>query len=601
MASSTALGDGVDMADVFFNGRINVSQLLLLVFESVLNSNSSAWYISNLDRSSASDSTPYQKLTNEPPTIPPKNIIGQITAHPIWAALSADIFTGQIIASLIVLTFVAVFLLREWISQNARPGVFEDEEVFPDMPPAANDPPLQPAPHPPVPVAPHALPHPADLERQQQNAIRELERLRAREGAHVQKEGSVSENGNGVGDFGMSKVDSKRKKEKVYASDSGTECSDEEGLDHQKGKGRARTTSLKIKSGNLRRRAVNLSSPGSSMTIDPSTFDNSFAPHDSSLESDVGASVETNGTTTTSPTSFSSPSPPLHQYPLPSPTFDPDETPKSSPSRTPQRLHDLTAYHAPEELDPLGSLTSQESYEHHSPDFVEGVEKIDLEWDQSFNSDASLSNDATSHRDESEDAPAASGTIGVYPLQSSSFVPSPGVGVSDARQHSDVFRESPYDIFGLDFDLENEQQHYFLDPDREDLEPPSPRIVPVELPLEVARPAVAVEENGREPEHDLRRDDDDEDEEEPDEDADEELWNDDAHWDGIEVQEVPGGQEQGAEGVPAAPDPNLGLGMRRGDQNVAAAANIELPPDVADDLEGNVEDDMEGAMEGLWF
>ena len=49
-------------------------------------------------------------------------------------ALSADIFTGQIIASLIVLTFVAVFLLREWISQNARPGVFEDEEPLPEDP-----------------------------------------------------------------------------------------------------------------------------------------------------------------------------------------------------------------------------------------------------------------------------------------------------------------------------------------------------------------------------------------------------------------------------------------------------------------------------------
>lgn len=40
--------------------------------------------------------------------------------------LSTDIFTGQIIASLIVLAFLAVFLLREWIQQNARPGVFDD-------------------------------------------------------------------------------------------------------------------------------------------------------------------------------------------------------------------------------------------------------------------------------------------------------------------------------------------------------------------------------------------------------------------------------------------------------------------------------------------
>uniref|UniRef100_A0A0W0F5D3 RING-type E3 ubiquitin transferase n=2 Tax=Moniliophthora roreri TaxID=221103 RepID=A0A0W0F5D3_MONRR len=47
--------------------------------------------------------------------------------HPLWLSLSSDIFTGQIIASLVVLTFVAIFLLREWIAQNARPGVFDDD------------------------------------------------------------------------------------------------------------------------------------------------------------------------------------------------------------------------------------------------------------------------------------------------------------------------------------------------------------------------------------------------------------------------------------------------------------------------------------------
>lgn len=52
----------------------------------------------------------------------------RISNRPFWSMLSADIFAGQIIASLIVLIFVAIFLLREWISQNARPGVFEDED-----------------------------------------------------------------------------------------------------------------------------------------------------------------------------------------------------------------------------------------------------------------------------------------------------------------------------------------------------------------------------------------------------------------------------------------------------------------------------------------
>ncbi|KAH7910305.1 hypothetical protein BJ138DRAFT_1009132 [Hygrophoropsis aurantiaca] len=56
------------------------------------------------------------------------SVFQQIWTRPFWQTLSADIFTGQIIASLIVLVFVAVFLLREWISQNARPGVFEDDD-----------------------------------------------------------------------------------------------------------------------------------------------------------------------------------------------------------------------------------------------------------------------------------------------------------------------------------------------------------------------------------------------------------------------------------------------------------------------------------------
>lgn len=40
--------------------------------------------------------------------------------------VSSDIFTGQIITTIIIVVFLAVFLLREWIVQNARPGVFGD-------------------------------------------------------------------------------------------------------------------------------------------------------------------------------------------------------------------------------------------------------------------------------------------------------------------------------------------------------------------------------------------------------------------------------------------------------------------------------------------
>ncbi|KIK61910.1 hypothetical protein GYMLUDRAFT_42329 [Collybiopsis luxurians FD-317 M1] len=43
--------------------------------------------------------------------------------HPVWISLSANVFTGQIITAIIVITFMAIFPLREWITQNARPGL----------------------------------------------------------------------------------------------------------------------------------------------------------------------------------------------------------------------------------------------------------------------------------------------------------------------------------------------------------------------------------------------------------------------------------------------------------------------------------------------
>ncbi|KAH0835462.1 hypothetical protein J3R83DRAFT_9100 [Lanmaoa asiatica] len=71
-------------------------------------------------------------------------ILHRFASRAFWQTLSSDIFAGQIIASLIVLIFVAVFLLREWISQNARPGVFEEDEIAgvpPQDPPVPKPPP----------------------------------------------------------------------------------------------------------------------------------------------------------------------------------------------------------------------------------------------------------------------------------------------------------------------------------------------------------------------------------------------------------------------------------------------------------------------------
>lgn len=104
--------------------------------------NSTAWWISARPRSPSSSSSSFfsynltirsqanASATNA--TLPlyandsNSPSLNALFAHPLLRTVSADIFTGQIIATLIVLVFIAVFLLREWISQNARPGIFEE-------------------------------------------------------------------------------------------------------------------------------------------------------------------------------------------------------------------------------------------------------------------------------------------------------------------------------------------------------------------------------------------------------------------------------------------------------------------------------------------
>lgn len=93
--------------------------------------------------------------TDAQPSGPPS-----LFTHPLYRAISSDIFSGQIIASIIVLTFVAIFLLREWITQNARPGVFEDGDAGVDAAEALPPPPDLPPPQPPAHLAPPVLPRP---------------------------------------------------------------------------------------------------------------------------------------------------------------------------------------------------------------------------------------------------------------------------------------------------------------------------------------------------------------------------------------------------------------------------------------------------------
>ncbi|KAF7309457.1 RING-CH-type domain-containing protein [Mycena indigotica] len=145
---------------------------------------STAWWIS--DRPRPADAPEYRSpiymlfYAESPTAPPPDSFFGRVAAHPLWQTLSADIFTGQIIASLVVLTFVAVFLLREWISQNARPGVFEDEEQPAQAPPVLEEAP---------PPAQERLPLPRqnamvmdrlELAERRRHVLRNLERARQR-------------------------------------------------------------------------------------------------------------------------------------------------------------------------------------------------------------------------------------------------------------------------------------------------------------------------------------------------------------------------------------------------------------------------------------
>ncbi|OJT03305.1 ERAD-associated E3 ubiquitin-protein ligase doa10 [Trametes pubescens] len=117
--------------------------------------NHAAWWISALKRPEHEpdlfDDIPANATatnTTSPATPTPHH--HGILTHPVVLQVSSDIVAGQIIASMIVIAFVAIFLLREWITQNARPGIFEDGDV-----PAEEDAPeaVPPAPE----VAPPAI------------------------------------------------------------------------------------------------------------------------------------------------------------------------------------------------------------------------------------------------------------------------------------------------------------------------------------------------------------------------------------------------------------------------------------------------------------
>lgn len=155
MARTVAMDNYLDLEIVLHVGRIYVRSSASLTCPYITNFFYRAWWISGREQQLDSLQDPLMTTPGNA-TVPfwrSGTIIHRLTTRPFWQSLSADIFAGQIIASLIVLTFVAVFLLREWISQNARPGVFEEDEIGG---PALGDPPvLEPLPAVQAPIEPN--------------------------------------------------------------------------------------------------------------------------------------------------------------------------------------------------------------------------------------------------------------------------------------------------------------------------------------------------------------------------------------------------------------------------------------------------------------
>lgn len=167
MVGISTIYDGVDMEILFCYGRKYVCSLRLSSDCVTSNALRSAWWINDRPRPPTPSlfETYYANVTLSD-TSANKTANVTMVAFPVWRTLSSDIFTGQIIASLIVLTFLGIFLLREWILQNARPGVFEDEELLEGanelQPPQVlpvQDQPLQVEEEEAPPADPGALPH----------------------------------------------------------------------------------------------------------------------------------------------------------------------------------------------------------------------------------------------------------------------------------------------------------------------------------------------------------------------------------------------------------------------------------------------------------
>jgi len=534
---------------------------------------------------------------------PPQTLIRKITSHPVWLALSADIFAGQVIASLIVLTFVAVFLLREWISQNARPGVFEDEELFPDMPPAANEA-NDPLPHPaPVPAAQNAINQLVDME-QQQDALRvprrlqeellvldDAERRDGPDGRIVPRQGRAQSSGSESGAVAMNHVEAEERKGRMRRTDSSEEDGNRAG---GRLKGRRRSPPISIARASFLR---------DGRTVHPSIIEDdddaeTIYPFVLPSEADIGSSAYRVRSSTES---LSSPSfgrrPPLPSSIPAFPGQDPLFT--LTPSRTPLGSPSLATYRAPEELSIEAGSSGRRGL---SKSLIEGAHERGEIFDKKGKSremSSMLSNNPTRPPSEiaiSSQAFQAHGFVNRIGELEDVSPQSLSLELSQDGHESEQYRSSArksdwkYRTSVDDFDLDAEMGYYF---DSDDDDHPDSLLGKSEV-FQQPAPEFAAEARENEVEVEARREDEDEEDEEVDEDGDELLWND-ANWDGIEVEEIAEVPEQNGEGLIPPADANPAQVNRRREQGVEGGA---IPQDLADDMEGGVEDDMEGALEG---
>ena len=574
----------MDLADVFLDGRLDVSwgdRRIFFLAQGRFPLR--AWYISNVTRNDPGRY--YPKASYEVSVPPPQTLIRKITSHPVWLALSADIFAGQVIASLIVLTFVAVFLLREWISQNARPGVFEDEELFPDMPLAANDandPLLPPAP---VPAAQDAFNQLVDVEQQQRDALRVPERLREEvlvlgvaerrgdlNGRIVPGQGQGQSSGSEFGAVAMNHIEAEERRGRIRMRR--TDSSEEVGNRLVKGRRRSSPISFTRTSFLSDGRTAY---PRDTILEDASDTETAN-PFVSLSEPDIGSSAYRvrSSTESLSSASFG------RRPPLPSsiPAF-PGQDPlfTLTPSRTPLGSPSLATYRAPEEL----SIEAGSSGPCGFPkSLVEGVHERGEIFDKKGKSPETLQTHGLANRiGEQEDVSPQSLSLELFR------------DAHESEQYRGSVRKShrtPRELVD-DFDSDTEMDYYF---DTDEDGRPDSLLGKSEVFQQPAAPEFAAEARENETEIEARREDEDEEDEEVDEDGDELLWND-ANWDGIEVEEIAEVPEQNAEGLIPPADANPVQVNRRREQGVEGGA---IPQGLADDMEGGVEDDMEGALEG---